>query len=151
MKKTLKLLAGALLVGVVSLTSCQKYPDGGLKGKAEKRILGTWQLSSYLRNGADETSTLLISDYQETYSEDGVFSRAYTEEAGDAFSETGTYAFTDEKNLDIGGVSSIQDFSPEHSSLSSSTFTITLLKNDEYVYTYNNGGDDHVFSFTKVE
>lgn len=139
-----------IIAGMMALfSSCQKYADGGLKGKAEKRIQNSWTLDTYLRNGTDETSLMLISQYVETYTESGQYSRSYRDDDGDLFSEQGDYRFTSEQDLDISGVSSIEDFSNNNSTLSSSTYLILRLKKDEYWYSFENGGDTHEFRFIK--
>ena len=140
-----KYIVVAFLLGT-AMQSCEKFADGGLVTKAEKRIANDWNLASYLRNGTDETSLIFISNYVEKYGDDGSYLRSYTENDGDIVSETGTYAFDADKiNMDISGVSSISGFSEANSSVSSSTYTILRLTKDELWYSYSNGGDTHEF------
>ena len=111
----------ALVLGV-AMQSCEKFADGGLVTKAEKRIANDWKLTSYHRNGTDETSLIFITNYVEQYGDDGSYTRSYSNKDGDLVSEEGSYAFDADKiNMDISGVSSISGFSEANSSVSSST------------------------------
>jgi len=146
-KKTLK---GMLIIGIatVFITGCKKYDEGGLISKAEKRLTAnTWKLDKYLRNGNDETSQLLISDFTEAFSEGGTLTRSYTDKVGDAFSETGEWTFDNNKQqINITGVGSIE-LTDQTSTVSTSDYNIIKLKKDELWYSYENGGDSHEFRF----
>jgi len=145
MKKILVKYLGIAVIGSL-LLACESFDGGGAISKADKRIEGSWELVSYLRDGVDETASIYISNYQETFSSNGDYPRSYMEKEGDPFSETGFWELTnDNKQLQISGVSSIQDFSAENSTLSSSTYLIIKLKKDELWYHYENGGADHEF------
>ena len=140
----IKYIGAALYLSL--LWSCDSFDEGGAISKADKRIEGSWELVSYLRDGVDETASIYISNYQESFSSNGDYPRSYTEKEGDPFTESGLWELTnDNKQLQISGVSSIQDFSPEHSTLSSSTYLIIKLTKDELWYHYENGGADHEF------
>ncbi|MDA0686949.1 MAG: hypothetical protein O3C22_09010 [Bacteroidetes bacterium] len=146
-KKTLK---GMLIIAIatVSITGCEKYDEGGLISKAEKRLTAnTWKLDKYLRNGNDETSQLLISNFTEDFSESKTLTRSYTDKDGDAFSETGTWTFANDKQqIKLTGVSSIE-LTDETSTVSTSDYNIVKLIKDELWYSYENGGDSHEFHF----
>ena len=139
-----------LIIGIatVFLTGCKKYDEGGLISKAEKRLTAnTWKLDKYLRNGNDETSQLLISDFTEAFSEGGTLTRSYTDKDGDAFSETGEWTFdNDKQQINLTGVGSIE-LTDETSTVSTSDYNIIKLKKDELWYSYENGGDSHEFRF----
>ena len=80
--KTVKFGVLLMIAGVftVALDSCKKYDDGGLIGKAEKRLTANqWKLDKYFGNGNDETTDLLISKFIETFSDGGTLSRTYTD------------------------------------------------------------------------
>lgn len=146
--RTLHLTTLALLL-ILGFTSCNRYPDGGSVGNAEKNILGTWVLQSYYWNGADNTSQLLISNLTETYNEDGTLVRTYTDSNGDPQSQSGTYTFDAEKSvIDVSGVGSIQ-LTNATSTASTSTYIILRLKNGELWYEFENGGDTHEFRFSQ--
>lgn len=150
--KTIKSLTALVLAGLfmITLNSCKKYDDGGLKRKAEDRLTAhAWKLDKYLRNGNDETSQLLISNYQETFSDNGTYTRSYTESDGDYFSETGLWEFDSDKNqIKLTGVSSIE-LTNETSTVSTADYNILRLKKEELWYFYENGGDRHEFRMTK--
>jgi len=130
------------------LWACESFDEGGAISKADKRIEGSWELVSYMRDGVDETASIYISNYVESYKSNGDYPRSYKEREGDPFSETGFWELiNDDKQIRISGVSSIQDFSPENSTLSSSTYLILKLTKDELWYHYENGGADHEFHF----
>ena len=93
MKNTINLIFISLLLSFM-FVGCKKYDEGGLIGKAEKRLTANkWKLDEYLRNGNDETSLLLISNFTETFSEGGNLTRSYTQEDGDQKSDTGVWSF----------------------------------------------------------
>lgn len=101
-----------LFLAVISsflATSCKKYSDGGLVSKADKRLSAhTWKLDKYLRNGNDETSQLLISNFTENFAENGTITRFYTDSNGDFFSESGSWTFDNDKmQIKLTGVGSI--------------------------------------------
>ena len=64
MKNVVKIAILSIFIG---LTSCQKFDDGGLVTKADARIINSWELQSYWVDGVESTSSLLISNLQETY------------------------------------------------------------------------------------
>lgn len=144
---SLLFLAGLFLLG---LNACKKYEDGGLKRKAEQRLTAhTWKLDKYMRNGNDETSQLLISNFQETFNEDKSYTRSYTDKNGDYFTETGSWSFDSDKNqIKLTGVSSIE-LTNETSTVSTADYNILRLKKEELWYYYDNGGDRHEFRMKK--
>lgn len=134
------LLATTLALG------CKKYADGGLVGKADKRLsANSWKLDQYYRNGVDETSQLLISNFSETFSENGSITRSYVDRNGDPFSETGSWAFdSDQMQINLTGVGSIE-LTDQTSTVSASDYNIVRLKAGELWYFYDNGGSRHEF------
>ncbi len=145
-----KALKGMLIIVIatVFITGCKKYDEGGLISKAEKRLTAsTWKLDKYLRNGNDETSQLRISSFTEKFSESETLTRSYTDKDGDAFSETGTWSFdNDKQQIKLTGVGSIE-LTDETSTVSTSDYNIVKLIEDELWYSYENGGDSHEFHF----
>jgi hypothetical protein len=131
-------------------TSCKKYSDGGLVGRADKRLSEhAWKLDKYLRNGNDETSQLLISNFTENFAENGTITRSYTDSNGDPFSESGTWAFDNDKmQINLTGVGSIE-LTNQTSTVSSSDYNIIRLKKHELWYYYENGGSRHEFHLIK--
>lgn len=145
MKRTLN---GLLILGLVAsfMTGCKKYDEGGLIGKADKRLTAnTWKLEKYLRNGNDETSSLLISNFTEQFQDGGTLIRNYIDKDGDPFSETGSWQFdNDKQQVNLKGVSSIE-LTDQTSTVSTSDYNILKLKKEELWYYYDNGGDRHEF------
>ena len=150
MKTTKKVSYRILILGLVVFftTGCEKYEEGGLVSKAEKRLTeNKWKLDKYFRNGNGETSQLLISNFIETFSEGGTLTRSYTDKHGDPFSETGVWQFdNDKQQINLTGVGSVE-LTDQTSTVSSSDYNILKLKNDELWYYYENGGDSHEFHF----
>ena len=147
--KKLKTYFAIFLIAFI-FTSCEKYAEGGAVKKSDKRIIGAWTFSSYLRNGTNETDLVYISNLKETYTDGGVYSRSYNLLDGTPFSEDGSWSFaSDNLSVNISNVSSLGEFSAANSTLSASSYTIKKLTKDEYWYTFDNGGDTHEFHFVK--
>jgi hypothetical protein len=108
----------------------------------------TWMLEKYIRNNIDDTSQINIISYEETYLKNGEFERSYTLKDGNITAETGTWNFKNsETEIHVSDISSIQDFSQNNSTLSSSIFNIVKLTDAQFHYNYINGGDEHEFQF----
>lgn len=149
--KTLKTtLTGLLIAGLVAtfMTGCKKYDEGGFIGKADKRLAAhTWKLKKYLRNGNDETSGLLISNFTEQFQDGGTLIRNYIDKDGDSSSETGSWQFdNDKQQINLSGIGSIE-LTDQTSTVSTSDYNILKLKKKELWYYYDNGGDRHEFHF----
>jgi hypothetical protein len=134
---------------VLFFASCEKYEAGGLISKTEKNLFKTWKLQQYLRNNTNETASILISNYEETYSDNNVYSRIYNNKDNRVITETGSWKLdTEQKIIQISGVSSI-DITTITGTISASNRTITKLTNNEFWYTFINGGDKHEFRLIK--
>lgn len=144
MKKLLYL--SILAIGITStLSSCNKYDNGGTKARAEKNIKKTWKLESYYLDGNDQTSSLLISNFTETFHDDGTYSRDYIDESGDQKNETGSWVLDNEKStINVSGTGSYE-LTNETSTVSASDYTILKLKKNELWYQFTNGGSTHEF------
>jgi len=141
----MKAKATIILLSVIILSSCSD-------DLIEDFIAGTWEMKTYLRNDVNESSEITISNYEETYVLDGTFSRSYIDGKQSQVDESGTFGINeDDRTIHISDVSSIADFSEEHSTLSTSTIDILTLDDSEYVYSFKNGGDTHEFRFIKKE
>lgn len=130
----------------IAMLSCEKYEEGGLKSKAEKRLSeGEWSLSSYLRNGTDETSLLVIFAYKETYNSDGTYSRTFTDEEGEIEVDAGQWQMdSNNDQIDISNIGSLE-LTDETNTVSASDYNILKLKDGELWYSFENGGDTHEF------
>ena len=116
----------------------------------EDNIAGTWELKAYLRNDVEETSEINISDYEESYALAETYSRRYIDGKQQLVEETGKFDINeDDMSIHISDVSSIADFSDHHSTLSSSIIHVETINETEFVYSYENGGDNHEFRFIK--
>ncbi|MGC6432724.1 MAG: hypothetical protein ACON4M_00855 [Crocinitomicaceae bacterium] len=145
----MKKISFLLITGLI-LLSCKKFDQGGLVSKTSKNLEDkTWKLDKYYRDGVDETTMLLITNFEETFNNDGSLMRSYTDNDGEQVSETGKWTSQkDDKLLKISDVSSI-DLLDEISTVSSSEYNILKLKKDEFWYTYENGGSTHEFRMVK--
>ena len=149
MKMNKKTIGALLLIGIIATIQlgCTKYDEGGLTANAEKNLKNSWKLEKYLRNGNDETSSLLISNYLEEYQEEGIYLRSYIDKQGDPVNESGNWQFDNKRQqVNISGISSFE-LTEENSTVSSSDYNIVKLKNKEYRYNFVNGGDTHEFWF----
>jgi len=146
-------LISGIILSILLFASCEKseeeFINGGLVEEAEVNILNSWSLMKYLREGNDETSLIHISQYSEEYSGTDTYSRTYTNADLEVVSESGRFVFSDDNlSLNISDVSSIQEFSEDHSTVSSATYNILKLTATEFRYQFENGGDSHEFRFT---
>ena len=133
----------------VLMLSCEKYEEGGLKRKAEDRLSeNEWSLSVYIRNGTDESNSLLISGYTESYSSDGSYTRTYTDEDNQVEVESGQWQMdSDNDKIDISNIGSLE-LTEETNTVSASDYNILKLKDGELWYSFQNGGDTHEFRLT---
>ena len=145
----MKKITFLLITGLI-LLSCKKFDQGGLVSKTSKNLEDkTWKLDKYYRDGVDETTMLLITNFEETFTNDGSLMRSYTDNDGEQVSETAKWTSQkDDKLLKISDVGSI-DLLDEISTVSSSEYNILKLKKDEFWYTYDNGGSTHEFRMVK--
>lgn len=128
-------------------SACQKFDDGGLIRKADDRLINTWKLQAYYLDGVEATSSLLISNLEETYTSDGSYERSYYDKDNMLFTETGRFVLPDKATqIDISGVSSLE-LTDANSTVSSDYYTIKRMKNDEFWYSFENGGAVHEFRF----
>ena len=122
-----------LLAGMIMPTfqSCQKYPDGPLisfRSRTE-RLSQTWKVSSYQKNGSDNTSK--YGGYTETYTKSGNYSYSWG-----ILSGTGTWAWANnQSDVQLSGTS-LQG-----------TYTLVILKLEqaELWYYYMDGSDKKEF------
>lgn len=143
MKKAIKKL---LILGFTLLftMACSEDEDAAPVDLLTAHI---WKLEKYFRNGNDETSNVLISNFTEEYKIDGAFIRNYIDKDGEFFNETGAWEFdSNQKQVKVTGVSSIE-FTDQTTTVSSSDYNIIKLTDTEIWYSYSNGGDFHEFHF----
>ncbi len=145
--KTLGGLLFAVFI-VAFTTGCEKYEDGGLVRKAEKSLTANdWKLTNYYRSGTDETSQLLISNFIESFAEDGTLTRNFTDKDGELLSHNGAWQFDSNKQqIKLSGVGSIE-ITEVVGTVSSSDYNILKLNDGELWYSYQNGSDENEFHF----
>jgi len=137
------------VICLLSLTGCEKYEAGGLISKTEQNLIKTWKLQQYLRNNTDETSSILISNYEETYQSNNSYPRSYTNKDKRNITETGSWKLdTKQRIVQISGVSSIE-ITTQTGTISASNRTITKLTANEFWYTFVNGSNKHEFRLVK--
>jgi hypothetical protein len=128
------------------LSGCSKSND---LIDVEQNLKKTWKLQKYYRNGADETTLLLIKNYEETYAGSNTYSRSYLDKNNNPVSENGTWNYeSSQKRLNISSVSSIE-LTVATGTVSSAYHTIIRLGKDEFWYYFINGSDRHEFRFFK--
>ena len=139
----MKISVTVIVIAAIFLPACSDV-------LIEDHISGTWELQTYLRNDMDETSEIKIRGYEESYQLDGTFSRTYTDGNQNLVDESGEYSINeDNSSIHISDVSSISEFSDEHSTLSTSVIDVLVLDDTEFAYSFENGGDLHEFRFIK--
>lgn len=115
----------------------------------EQNLATGWRLTQYLRNGVDETTQLVIRNYEETYATPDIYSRSYLDENAQAKSETGRWGYERDRNrISISSVSSVK-VTRNSGSVSSSYYDIQKLDATALWYSFTNGGDRHEFRFVK--
>lgn len=143
MKKIIQLLA--LCVFLISFNSCDKYDEGGAKKKSTANLTNVWEIDSYMLDGADKTSDLLISNFNETFADDGTYTRFYTNGAADEISETGTWTLVeDNANVNFSGAGTY-DLTTSANGVATSTYVILKLKKKQFWYSFTSGSSTHEF------
>jgi hypothetical protein len=140
--KSIALLA-LLFLTILGFTGCKK--DELTVNK--KNIVQLWKLDQYLINDVDKTSSLLISNYEESYSDNVKYSRAFRDKNGANQTMDGTYEFTNATRLKISGVGSIEFTAA--GTASSSYYDIIKLTETQFWYSYTNGNMKHEFRLSK--
>jgi len=97
-------------------------------------------------------SVRFAQEYAESYVLAETYSRKYIDGKQQLVEETGKFDIKeDDMSIHISDVSSIADFSDHHSTLSSSILHVETINDTEFVYSFENGGDNHEFRFIKKE
>jgi hypothetical protein len=122
-------LAFIALTAVISLQSCQKYPDGpmfSMRSRAE-RVSNEWQVDNYSINGTDFTS--LVSNYTEIFTKDGDYSYSWGLLDG-----SGTWKFqNNDEEIQLTGTDNQSD----------RKLVILKLEEDAFWYYYIAGNDKY--------
>lgn len=140
---------GFVVMTVLLMTSCKKYDEGGFVRKTDKNLVKSWKLEKYLRNSTDETSLLLISGYEETYTDNGNIVRTYVQADGTIDTDAGTWKFDEDlKKISVSGLGSVE-ITDVAGTVTSSYYNILKLDKDEFWYYYTNGSNKHEFHLVK--
>jgi hypothetical protein len=110
---------------------CKKYPDGPQFSFRSRttRVANTWKVAKYMVNDKDLTSQ--VTDYTETYTNDGNYSYSWGKYKG-----TGTWAFQNQDlEIRLTGITN----------QSSYTMVILKLEEKEFWYYYLDGNDRKEF------
>ena len=115
----------------------------------EQNLATSWRLTQYLRNNVDETSQLVIRNYEEAYVSPNSYPRSYIDENAQLKSETGRWAYESDRNrISISSVSSVK-VTRNSGSVSSAYYDIKKLDATNLWYSFTNGSDLHEFRFVK--
>jgi len=130
-RKTSMLVIVLAGIGISSIFSCKKYPEGPAVSfhSRTERVANTWKVDNYKVNGTDYTS--LVADYVETFSKDGNYSYSWGPVSG-----TGTWKFQNkETEIRLTGNSNQSDY----------TLVILKLEEKQFWYYYMDGNDKKEF------
>lgn len=123
MKKVMLLL----LPIIFTMAACNKYPEGpGLSLRSKKaRLCNSWQISSAYQNGVDKTSDFntAFAGYVININKDDTYSSSYNPFSLGTVSESGHWAFSDDKTH--------VTFTPNDSNTAPTTWEILRLKEKE--------------------
>lgn len=113
----------------------------------EKNIKKLWKLDQYLVNGTDKTSSLVISGYDESYTDNSKYDRSFTDKNGSKVTQNGNFQFDGAQKLRISGVGSIEF--TDNNTASSSYYDIIKLTDTQLWYYYMNGSEKHEFRLSR--
>lgn len=143
MKKIVQVLC--LSIVVIAFNSCDKYDEGGAKKKSTANLTNVWEIESYMQDGTDKTSELLITNFNETFADNGTYARFYSNGAGDEISETGSWTLVeDNANVNFSG-GGTYDLTTGVSGVSTSTYVILKLTKKKFWYSFTAGTISHEF------
>jgi hypothetical protein len=143
MKTKLLLSFAVLVLLMVGTAGCKK--DELAENK--KNIKKLWKLEQYLVNGVDKTGSLLISSYDESYTDNQKYDRSYTDKNGNKQVQNGSFEFESANRLHVSGVGSIEF--TNGGTASSSYYDIIRLTETQLWYSYTNGSNKHEFHLSR--
>lgn len=149
--KSFFFLGLVFFLSAASLTSCKKYEDGPMLSLRSKkhRVVNDWKLDRYFINDTDKTDSLGISNYTESFLNDGSVLRSFISLSGDTISDTCTWSFGDKKEtLEIAGADSLE-LSEQFGYLTLSNLRVLRLKEHELWYSVEKNGTIHEFHLTE--
>ena len=143
MKKSIYILFLPLLT--VMLYSCDKFIDGGSRKKAEANLTNVWIIDGYFYNDEEKTDQLLISSFEETFADNGVYTRIYKDVNGDEVSQLGNWTIDTENDVVKISGGGAMDLTTNITSVSTSSYTIFKLTRSKFWYQFESNGDTHEF------
>ncbi|MBD3636799.1 MAG: hypothetical protein HUJ25_05600 [Crocinitomicaceae bacterium] len=143
MKKSVLFLSCAFIL--FSQVSCDKFDEGGAKKKAEQNLTNVWEIDAYFLDGVNQTSDLLISNFNETFADNGTYARFYTNNSSEEVSETGSWSFSEDKSTVNFSGAGAYDLTTESSGVATSSYTIIRLTKKELWYSFDSNGKTHHF------
>jgi hypothetical protein len=124
-------------------TGCKK----DVLAENQKNIKKLWKLEQYLVNAVDKTTSLQISSYDESYTDNQKYDRSYTDKNGNKQVQNGSFEFESATRLHVSGVGSIEF--TNGATASSSYYDIIRLTDTQLWYSYTNGGNKHEFHLSR--
>jgi hypothetical protein len=113
----------------------------------QKNIKKLWKLDQYLVNSEDKTSSLVVTNYNESYTDNKKYDRSYTDKNGNKVVQNGTWEFDNDNRLHVSGVGSIEFTNSE--TASSSYYDIIKLTESQLWYSFTNGGKRQEFHLSR--
>lgn len=127
------------------LYSCDKFIDGGSRKKAEANLTNVWIIDGYFYNDEEKTDQLLISSFEETFADNGVYTRIYKDVNGDEVSQLGNWTIDTENDVVKISGGGAMDLTTNITSVSTSSYTIFKLTRSKFWYQFESNGDTHEF------
>ena len=143
MKTKFLITISFLTLVLISTISCKKEASN----QNEKYIKKNWKLDQYLVNSVDKTSALVISGYDESYTDNLKYDRSFTDKNGAKVIQNGSFEFENATRLKVSGVGSIEF--TNNNTASSSYYDIIKLDDTQLWYSYTNGNEKHEFRLSK--
>lgn len=143
--KTKTLLSLLLFSFLASgMMACQKESS---LAENEKNIKKLWKLNVYLVNSVDKTTSLTVSAYNESYTDNQKYDRSCTDKNGNKIVQNGAWKFETAQRLHVSGVGSIEF--TNNGTVSSSSYDIIKLTESEFWYAFTSGGTKHEFRLSR--
>ena len=143
MKKTIYILFLPLLI--ITISSCDKFRDGGSRKKAEANLTNIWILDGYSLNDEDKTGDLVISGFEETFADNGVYTRIYIDGTGAEVNQIGSWTLDEENEQVMISGGGAMDLTSSITGVSTSRYKIIKLKKKSFWYQFESGADTHEF------
>jgi len=150
MKRIIHITLTLLVISMLA-PGCQKYDDGGLISKSDKRLNQFWSLENYVRNGSSTNLKMLIKNYEEEFNENGNYQRSYQDTLGHHYFDTGSWRLSEDKSKIY--VASLEKLpvSSMDVQLTTEVYTVLRLKSKELKYSFVSEGNLHEFTLKRKD